>query len=919
MKNKGLLIGMAVVGIGFAAAAGFIINNTGKKTVASGRQTSMLYTPDEMVKKYGGEAKSDDKEKQSIQEAQKYIATLLASDPENLTLDPKYVARARAQIMAKRSQRKSSSANDLQWEELGPDNVGGRTRAIWIDPANHNHILAGGVTGGIFVTQNGGLSWTPSPANSTFGVHTISSIVSDADGNIYYGTGESFVYTEANGSGHIGAGIYKSTDGGQSFTVLPSTQPMANSTNQTWAYVNAMAVSPTTNYIYAATEKGLYYSSDVGATWSHVTGGGLTPSDESKPCLDVKVGGTGTVHASINNKYFRSEDGSTFSQYLVTGFPTGNISLIVFAIAPQDPNYVYASIANASDALRGVYRSKDDGYTWEAYSPENSSQFNPLGFQGSYDNAIAVDPQNKDRVYLGGQFSLMAGGNDIGWNTVAFWYPSDANNPYYVHADMHTIVFDPTDPNVMYVGSDGGINKTIDAGDNQPLFTTRNKGYNVTQFYHMDASSTGELLAGAQDNGTNYIDLQGNTRQSGTEINGGDGGDVAISRFNHNALFAETPNGDLRRSSDKGKNFGAFFDVYAAGFGGGPGSNNYAKFIAPMHLWERDDSTSMFFYGIIGRFLLTKSATDFSILPTWFAISTSGNPTAFASTPGGTFFIATDNGSVYRLTGLLSAHFNDTTNAVTGYTLTKLPTSAFSGRYITGLAIDPSDTAHIVVSLSQYGYNNYVFESLNALDVTGVSFSNIQGDLPQMPVYTVAIDYYNPNNIILGTEFGIWMTDQGHGSSNNPTWTEQNQGLSSVTIYQLVQRPLYNDNCQVLYAGTYARGMFRTTTLTSNNTTGCNLVSGLSNPTAPLTVSELNLYPNPTVDRALLDINLEKAVNVDVRVIDMMGRVYQDKNYGQMSGKQHLELDVSKLSAGNYIVSVQTGDKNTSRSMVVMK
>ncbi|RMG94898.1 MAG: exo-alpha-sialidase, partial [Chloroflexi bacterium] len=246
-----------------------------------------------------------------IYAAMEYLHQIRANSQTG-ELDLADVYRARQQMMEQRIRQqsmKSSAALQLEWEELGPDNVGGRTRAILVDRNNPSRVYAGGVSGGLFCSDNGGLSWKLHPDNVNFGHLGISCMAQASNGDIYFGTGEYFAYGDGhtNSMAFIGEGIYKSTDGGQTFQHLPSTTPsVSNSRSAEWAFVNELAIHPMDdNYVYAATNRGLRISNDAGATWNVIPNLDVGTNNN---CSEVVVGGNGVIYASINNQYYRSED-----------------------------------------------------------------------------------------------------------------------------------------------------------------------------------------------------------------------------------------------------------------------------------------------------------------------------------------------------------------------------------------------------------------------------------------------------------------------------------------------------------------------------------------------------------------------------------------------------------------------------------
>ncbi len=860
------------------------------------------------------------REKQGIKGAAAWLEKRLM-DPGTGKINYSEIKRVR-EVVANRNVSGSarSSSLNLRWEEQGPDNVGGRTRAILIDRNNPERMYAGSVTGGLFVSDNGGLSWNLHPSFSELPYsQSISSLAQAPNGDIYAGTGESYVYTEANTVGHIGDGIYKSSDNGQTFRQLPSTKTSSWNADETWSYVNEIAADPGDyRKIYAATNGGLMISSDSGSTWLPAQG---IPESAAR---DVAVGANGVVHAAVgfgNERYYRSEDGASFELVaLQNGFPITNTRRIELAISPDDPDYVYALIVRSDDKLRGIYRSTDAGMTWEVYSPENSDVFNPLGDQGNYDACIAVVPSNKDKVWIGGQVQLQAGGNDVGWRLIASASSRGAANPYYVHADMHEIVFHPSDPNIAFVGTDGGVFKSENALNDFPTFTERNKGYITTQFYNMAASAAGELLAGAQDNGTSHIDFKGNTRLTADLVRGGDGGYCAISKVNPDAFFAEIQFGEIFRSSSRGSAWSCWWDKFAKGSSTDCTPDGGCEFIAPFILWEDVGSEKAFFvFGGASRIYLTPEPLNFSADPVFYRVNLPGSDyvSTIEKTTDGIFYVGLGNGYVYRLDSVITANYS-AGNVVTGIKVKEIAshnTWGWAG-YVAGIAADPNNPAHVVVTLANYTDEDdkpHVFVSTNATSAAP-TFTSIQGDLPHFPVYSAVIDYYNPDNIIIGTDMGMWAT-----SDEGQTWLPEFDGMNPVPVFTVFQEMLYDNDCRVIYAGTYGRGMFRTVTLLeANRGQACSKSTAVMDLTGA--VASLQLYPNPVVSLVMLDIELSRISKLTFSVVDLLGRKAHEKMLGTAGeGSHRYEIDFSAVQPGVYLAIVDAGGSRIMKRIVVLK
>jgi hypothetical protein len=830
-------------------------------------------------------------------------------------------------VIASREQADALAASTtrslgIEWQEMGPDNVGGRTRAILFDRINQNVVFAGGVSGGLWKSTNGGQTWTT--IGDQFNSLIVASICQAANGDIYVGTGEGFYFNFGIGAGGFpGRGVFKSTDG-TNFTQLAATIPTSfNSTTVDWVHVNRLAASPTdANRIYAATNKGLRITHDGGATWISPTG--IVPN--TLMGADVKIGSNGYVLCAVGNKYYRSTapDGDEF-EYRggLGGFPNTGITRLELAIAPSDPNYVYATIASTSGGLGGVYKSTDNGLNWTLIAPGGSSSFNPLGFQGDYDIALGVLPTDPNTVFLGGQFSMYRYRPDESWINVSFWVPFYPGYPY-IHADMHAIAFNPFNQNQMMIGCDGGLFMSDDASAQTPNFYTVNRNYRVTQMYSVAAAPTGEVIGGTQDNGTQYIDFLGNTTMSAKEISGGDGGYAEISHINPSAFFAAVPNGAIFRSASKGGGFNSFYDcridfnpATSSGTCGGDGvMDEGAEFVTPFLLWESEDGTKSYFAaGANSHAWLTKGALDFAITPDWFRFPATDNAvTALAFSKDGNYFYAgTSNGTVYQYSNLLAVDsagkfsypsISSTAaawNAIDSGIVMKSHNFG-GGRYIRGISVDPNDPNNVVVVAANYGNSAYVWRTTAATST--YVFTDITADLPKMPVYSVVIDADHPQNIVVGTEQGIYSRD-----INTETWTEDNVGMTRVPVLSLRQIKFYGIN--YLYIGTHGRGIFRSGTLAGVNT-------GVH--TQNTVINNVTVFPNPVAIEATIRISASKAGTGTVTIYNLEGAVVKKlENLNIVAGENPLSVSVTDLQPGTYLVNVKLGASSYNQKMVVMK
>ncbi len=839
------------------------------------------------------------------------------------------VLNAREAVNSRKAARQAAANTTLLWQEMGPDNAGGRTRAILIDKDNSNLIYAGGVSGGLWKSTNGGNSWNIIDGTDRLEFSGVVSICQTSNGDIYFGTGEGSTSnlggTSNGATAFIGGGIYKSTDGGNSFSQLPSTAPSNFiSTNFDFSAVTELAAHQTDpNTVYAATRGGLKLSKDGGTTWT---------TEATGEFFDVEVNTDNSVFASKYNTVYFSEDGNpgTFNSLpsVPLTFGGGAYGRIELAISPSDANYIYAIYSNQGGLGRykGIYRSTDKGQSWELILPGWSGStppvYNIFNEQANYAMTIAVDPQNKDRVIIGG-LDLWEFEYGVGIEPISYWAVSDYVD-FYVHADQHDIVFDPNNPNRFFIGNDGGVYRTDDNGVN---FSSINRGYGVTQFYTVDYSKDGKVIGGTQDNGTQFVDF-GNpaSELASFEVSGGDGGYTQISYINPDILFTESQNGSARRSADGGVTTGTIENFLGDTMLGlyetaqSEGAGFFATFINPMHLWEQVDAdgnpvdTSMFFAATTEIYssssdycvYMTKQALDFSITPTWFqvtpkysspieriSVSSDGNHMFFSR---GNSLYRTDNLNLnsdtitdtYKFLDVGSTAVIDSGDNVDAVVSTISISSSGFQNTITDIAVDPNNNDNVVVTVGGYSNITHVFKSTNATSANP-TFTSIQGNLPQMPVYSAVIDVHNSNNIIIGTEFGVWST------TNGSSWTLEDNGLPIVPCHMLRQQYLPGDNKGVIYVGTHGRGIFR-----SSNTSS---VFDFSEDEGENSIDLLSIYPNPA--ESYVNVELSSDVqDFDISIIDLMGKeVYSSTKMNTT------RIDISSLEVGNYVVIVVADGK----------
>lgn len=720
----------------------------------------------------------------------------LQKNPLTGTIDPIDVLKAREQVMQSINNR--SAALGLNWTELGPDNIGGRTRAIIFDKNNPNKMFAAGVAGGLWVSTNSGTNWSSVAGFDQQANLAIVSMTQAANGDIYVGTGEA---SWGNLDAIKGFGIYKSTDGGTTFNLLSSTKPTlpntsSNSSATAFIGVSELAADPVNaNRIYAATLYGLQMTDDGGLTWTHpIRLGNGNPNLSQAD--DVDVASDGTVITVVSNKLYTSPNGdyNTFTA-TATGLPAGtSISRMELAVAPSDPNFMYALVGKyPSNLLEGVYQSTNKGQTWLKIGNGGSTQFEmfqSLTGQAWYDIAITVNPADKYKIFTAGVIMWTWRQNSPSTPGVGQWTQAASNgfnspsNPYFVHSDIHELKF--KNATTLYVGCDGGIFRSQDAG---VTYQAMNNGFNIAQLYSLafegDNPYGSGVVGGLQDNGTQYLrGTGGNTFKSALPVNGGDGFDTEISFLNPNASFTTVYYGVVDRHSAKGAYGNSFYPSKIV-----TGSGK-ASFVTPLALYETKSSTnsvdSVEFINqklsqIVGTGNGTKKRfTGYLSIPQWSATRVPDS----VDFKVGTQKIWDDNAG--NLGGDISGAVNYIDYS-TGWFDFSFATAPVNGSIVNAtydVMYNPG--SEIVINRTDYAYPlRYIATStINASD-TVMMYDSIQA------------------KFAVGFNGKVWMTKGALDFSKIPKW------FNIANISGTTEEMAWSEDGDILYVGTGGGNLYR--------------------------------------------------------------------------------------------------------------
>ena len=343
----------------------------------------------------------------------------------------------------------------------------------------------------------------------------------------------------------------------------------------------------------------------------------------------------------------------------------------------------------------------------------------------------------------------------------------------------------------------------------------------------------------------------------------------------------------------------------------------------------QDPVQSMLAFGGSGNVYVTRRALDFSVNPIWMKISGIGGSVKSLefSKDGNHLFVGNYSGNVYRISGLNSLYISDGTPVTTGnppdttyYDVSASSdiniTLIFSGggaRVVTGIGVDPDNAENVVVTLGNYGNTDYVYRSTSAISTTNnSSFTSIQGDLPEMPVYDAIISIDVDKTIVVGTEYGVYSTTWNNAGS----WSDENNTFSHTPVFAVRQAGTWfggMTNLGAIYLGTHGRGLWR-----SDKYTG---IGDIEHPdfSNDVFVSDLSVYPNPMTSEGYLLFNMQEAANGFIEVYDLSGKLVKSESRPFDKGENRIQFNNAELAHGTYFAMIRANNKRAVAKFIVMK
>lgn len=704
------------------------------------------------------------------------------------------------------------------WVNLGPENVGGRTRSFVFHPNNPEIIYSAGVSGGVWKSEDGGADWI-AIADDIENLAVVSlALFENSPQTLLAGTGEGVYIGRpiVRSRGVEGNGIFKSADDGMTWQAVVQTL-----NNSDFQFVNKIRTAAD-NTAFAATGKGVWRSNDFGDNWELV----LDQSSRVGGCHEIEIRPASDPNELLVScgsfetaaVYKSNDNGTTWTSVI----ETTNQGRTTIAYAPSNSARVYALSAQNQFGpypygVNGLYRSDDGGNNWTLVSDYQATNVNnrsllattnyvfDCGGSGAYQdgrlagggwyyNLITVDPTDENRIWTGGLDLWRS--DDAGENfaLASFWWANEQQNAY-IHGDHHSIVYHPNYDGVnesrMFASNDGGIWQTTNstaglASDNcdptsvQIDWQSLNNNYAVTQFYHGSVSRDGQtMIGGSQDNGTIWRSETGEW----SRINGGDGSYSAIDPSDSNLVYVSSqyanlvrinmqPSGNVRTAISNGiTEPGLFITPFTLD----PNETN-RLWLAGLALWRSDNRGDTW----------TKASTD------EYTMNFIDGLSALA--------VAPDNSDLVILGGTDGNIYRHTT-ALTGIASTNMSSVRIADGYISSVNFDRNNSNKVVATVSTFGQPHAWMSMDSGLTWEAIDASGNAG-LPDVPTHDIIVAPHDTNTLYAATDIGVYSS-----SDNGLTWQPLTTGMPNVAVEKLV----YNRfNLQSeLVAFTYGRGTFK--------------------------------------------------------------------------------------------------------------
>lgn len=842
--------------------------------------------------------------------------------------EPYKVKRLYEDLKAERKSKKSTKApggtKEDAWVSRGPHNVGGRTRVLLFDPNDETgkKVFAGAISGGLWVnnditnTSSGWQQVKRLPSNLNLSCIT----VDPRDQNTWYvGTGEQYTAGDV-----VGTGVYKTTDGGTTWNKVLDVEKFSSSQSgqnarvvggthfindiHAWDNGNSTEVYiGVSTHVYANAknpvnflgyyDRGLYRSTDGGESWEQLI------EDDSFNDFETDADGNLWVATtespgekdSRGGKIFKKEKGENTSFVRIATLP--NVLRTEIEASASNPEKFYVLTEDATTEEADLWITTDAFLSTTRLMEPNDADFDisPTDFargQAFYNLMVEADPNNDNIVYVGGIDLFRSGDSGGTWQQISKWNDEGSLKDLpvsEVHADHHVMQFRPGNSNQAIFGHDGGISfaRDLAVSATSDIFITLDKDYITTQFYSVAVApssfSSGDyFLGGTQDNGTQLIE---NSKRESWGLLGGDGAHSFYDQVNTGYLIANLVYNNLIISYNYNKKNLALIanNEDRDGFFINPQAldSNLDKLFSngpEGTLYRYDNIANLQTIGKDGFQDSDPIAPRVSLINSLLNASISALTVSPYQTSGSTVLAGLVNGRLLRLEKANTEPSQVTWKNITG--------SQFVGS-ISDVEFGSSE-AEIYVTFYNYGVKS-VWYTKNGLD-PNPTWQNKEGNLPDLPVLSMLPNPLNSQEVILGTELGIWSTADFKSSS--PNWTQAYNGMSDVKVTDLDLKKGNN----MVYAASYGRGIFSGQFKTGPQGGG------------ESEAAKDAVVVKPKVSEGIYFLSSQTEGAAKVQVFNLHGQLVQTWNL-QLVDNLPVEVDLSGKASGIYFLKIAHAGK----------
>lgn len=781
--------------------------------------------------------------------------------PEDAVLSQEQLTKMWDETRRVPDEKDFDNSNVVPWRVLGPygsamDSTGVRKfsgRVVDIRLSNNNLKIAA-ASGGLWVANGSEpvclTDNLPSLAIGSFDISPVDSNI------IIVGTGEPYVSN--------GTGLYRTTNRGLNWTKISAFS------NQ---FFKIRYAPGRPNVIHAATVSGYFRSDDNGLTWTKYLDGQISDVDIHSQSPDIVYCALWDNDSGLGGIYKSTNGGTNWHKLTTSGLPTSNVGRTSISICKNFPNVIWALMGrDDNNDLLGVYTTNADEFSWTRTSL-NEDVFERIAW---YVNTVSVCPTNPALAFAGGIWLYRTSNNGNSWVK-----ETDITSSYNLHCDLHEIIWDSSGQN-MWVANDGGISFSDDRGQS---YTTADNYYPITQYVNFDVgpSNPDVIWGGSRDNGFTGTTNGGLFWKYGVNW-GGDGGGVAVDPANSALVYGTIGvyGDNLSFHRLMSLNNGDSWTDISTGIGAS--QQGYPKIRA-----IGTTPTTIYTNSQAGLYYSTNYGTTWSLQDAPFPAQVYDFFPIYYSQSHTTniFVILASKDAGKRL--FLKSNTGSFTEISTG-----LP----EGLFVRAVTPHPTDKKTVYALMTGLSDGKKVYKTTNS----GSTWTNISGNIPNVPVSAIVTNPKKINDLYLGTEMGCYKT-----TNRGVNWFRWNDGMPEAVIVTEMRSYTTQMNEFFVVAATYGRSIFSREEPPQSTPTD-------------IQFELLQNYPNPFNPLTQITFTIPDELHVTMRVYDVTGRLVATiVNETRLAGLYTEEFNAVNLASGVYFCHIVAGGFKDTKRMMLLK